>query len=96
MLKHYILLRYKSGVNEQHINAFCEKARAMQNDIAQIKQLIVGRDILHEARSWDVIMDLTVESIEDLRAYQAHPVHQALMAFNGDLVSDVAAIDFNI
>jgi len=94
VLKHYILLRYKPGVGEDHIQAFCEKARAMQTDICEIEQLLVGRDVLHEARSWDVIMDLTVASVEALRSYQKHPVHQALMAFNGDLVADVAAIDF--
>lgn len=94
MLKHYIMLKFKEGVSDEHIDAFCEKARAMQGVIEQIHSIVVGRDILRETRSWHVIMDLEVESIEALRAYQTHPVHQALMAFNDGLVADVAALDF--
>ena len=39
-----------------------------------------------------LIMEFT--SIEALRAYQRHPQHLAVMAFNDPFVADVASVDF--
>jgi hypothetical protein len=33
-------------------------------------------------------------SVEALRAYQQHPEHQAVMAFNQPFVADVGSVDF--
>jgi hypothetical protein len=34
------------------------------------------------------------DSLDELREYQVHPVHQALMAFNNPQVADVGSVDF--
>jgi hypothetical protein len=33
-------------------------------------------------------------SLEELREYQVHPAHQALMAFNDPQVAEVGSVDF--
>ena len=50
--------------------------------------------ILHDARSWDLILIMRFASTEVLRSYQQHPDHLRLMAFNQSSVADVASVDF--
>jgi Stress responsive A/B Barrel Domain len=64
------------------------------DSIDQIRRLEIGRDELHDARSWDLVLIMAFDSVDALRAYQAHPEHVALMNFNDRFVRDVASVDF--
>ena len=94
MLQHYIFLKFRDGTNDGHVTAFCERMRTLPQVIGEIQQLEIGRDELHEARSWDLVLIMAFASVEALRAYQRHPQHVALMAFNEPFVADVASVDF--
>ena len=94
MLQHFIFLRYRQGTSEEHVNQFCERMLALRESIAEIRRLEVGRDELHDARSWDLVLIMAFDSVGALRAYQRHPAHRALMAFNDPFVADVASVDF--
>ena len=67
---------------------------ALRTTISSIAHLEIGRDILHDARSWDLILIMRFASKEALRSYQQHPEHQSLMAFNQPSVADLASVDF--
>ena len=94
MLQHYVFLRYRPGTKSEHVTAFCERLLALRGSIGEIRRLAIGRDELHDARSWDLILIMEFDSVDALRAYQAHPAHKALMAFNDPYVADVASVDF--
>lgn len=94
MLQHYVFLKYRSGTTAGHVDAFCERMRALGGTIGEIQHLEIGRDELHEARSWDLVLIMQFASREALRAYQRHPDHLAVMAFNDPFVADVASVDF--
>lgn len=94
MLRHYVLLKYREGTSAGHIAAFCERMLALRGAIAGIDHLEIGRDELHDARSWDVVLIMEFASVDALRAYQRHPEHLAVMAFNEPLVASVASVDF--
>lgn len=96
MLQHYILLKFKKGVSEEHIGEFCRRMLALRTAISSIEHLEIGRDILHDARSWDLILIMRFPSTEALRSYQQHPEHLSLMAFNQPSVADVASVDFEL
>jgi hypothetical protein len=68
---------------------------ALRISIADIEYLEIGRDILHDARSWDLILIMRFASVDALRRYQQHPEHQKVMAFNRPFVADVASVDFH-
>ena len=93
-LHHYIMLKYRPGVPDAHVDEFCQRMMALTDSIPELNELDIGRDILHEERSWSLLLSMRFDSIEQLRAYQQHPAHQAVMGFNAPWVSDVAAIDF--
>ena len=94
MLQHYVLIRYQTSVSEEHIAEFCKRMLALRTSIAGIEYLEIGRDILHDARSWDLILIMRFASVGVLRSYQQHPEHQKVMAFNQPFVAEVASVDF--
>jgi len=94
MLQHYVFLKYRNGTPEQHVTAFCERMRVLSGTIGEIQRLEIGCDEVRDARSWDLVLIMEFTSIEALRAYQRHPQHLEVMAFNDPFVADVASIDF--
>ena len=94
MLQHYVLIRYDKNATNEHIEKFCKRMLALRTSISGIEHLEIGRDILHDARSWDLILIMRFASVGALRSYQQHPEHQKVMAFNQPFVTDVASVDF--
>lgn len=94
MLQHYVFIKYQSGTPEAHIDEFRSRILALRDLIPDIGSIDVGRDILRDARSWDLVLDMRFASVEALRRYQQHPAHQAVMQFNQPCVADVASVDF--
>ena len=73
---------------------FCARMLALRERIDGIQHLEIGRDELHDARSWDLVLIMTFASVEALRLYQRHPEHLAVMAFNEPFLGNVASVDF--
>jgi hypothetical protein len=94
MLKHYIVIKYQKGTSEEHIAEFCRRMLDLRTSIAGIEHLEIGHDILHDDRSWDLILIMRFASTGVLRSYQQHPEHQRVMAFNQPFVAAVASVDF--
>ena len=94
MLRHYVFLKYRDGTSDGHVTAFCGRLLALRGTIEGIEHLEIGRDELHDARSWDLVLIMKFASLDALRAYQRHPLHLDVMAFNTPFVTDVASVDF--
>jgi hypothetical protein len=94
MLRHFVFIKYREGTSDSHIDEFLRRTRALPESIPVVRDLEVGRDVLHSPRSWDVMLAMRFHSLEELREYQSHPAHRALMAFNDPQVADVGSVDF--
>ena len=94
MLRHFVFIKYRQGTSDAHIDEFLRRTRALPEIIPVVRDLDVGRDVLNSPRSWDVMLVMRFHSVEELRQYQVHPAHQALMAFNDPQVADVGSVDF--
>ncbi len=94
-LNHHILIRYKPQTKQSHIDEFCRKMLALPQQIPAICDLQIGQDILHDERSWDLLLSMRFNSLEALRSYQQHEAHREVMVFNQPHVRDVASIDYN-
>ena len=94
MLRHYVFLKYRDGTSDDHVAAFCERLLALRGTIGGIEHLEIGRDELHDARSWDVVLIMQFASLDALRAYQRHPQHVEVMAFNAPFVANLGSVDF--
>lgn len=96
MLQHFVLIKFKKDTSEEHIAEFRRRMLALRATISGIEHLEIGLDILHDARSWDLILVMRFASTEALRHYQQHPEHLKVMAFNQPSVADVASVDFEL
>ena len=94
MLRHFVFLKYRDDTSDGHITTFCERMLALRNAISEIQHLEICRDELQDTRSWDLVLIMEFASVDALRAYQRHPQHLAVMAFNEPLVANVASVDF--
>jgi transcriptional regulator NrdR family protein len=94
MLQHYVFIKYLAGTSDAHIAEFANRMLALRAAIPEIAQLEIGRDILHDARSWDLVLIMRFASVEALRRYQRHPEHVKVMEFNQPRVESVASVDF--
>ena len=94
MLQHYVFIRYARETPASHLDEFCRRMQALQTSVPGILHLAIGRDILRDGRSWDLILIMRFESVETLRAYQQHPAHQDVMKFNNPAVAEVGSVDF--
>ena len=95
MLQHYVFLKYRDGTAATHVQTFCERMLALRATIPGIRHLEIGRDELHDSRSWDLVLIMKFESVQALRDYQSHAAHLAVMAFNEPFVASVASVDFS-
>ena len=94
MLQHYVFIKYRAETPDTHVAEFCRRMEDLRTRIAGIENLQIGRDILRDARSWDLVLIMRFASIAVLREYQQHAEHQAVMQFNQPFVADVASVDF--
>jgi hypothetical protein len=94
MLRHVVFVRYRRETSSAHVASFCKRMLALRETIDGIQHLEIGRDELHDARSWDLVLIMEFASVDALRAYQRHPRHLAVMAFNEPFVENVASVDF--
>ena len=96
MLRHYVFLKYRRDTSDGHVTAFCSRMLALRDAMTEVRQLEIGRDELHDPRSWDVVLIMEFASVEALRTYQRDPRHLAVMAFNDPFVEQVASVDFTL
>jgi transcriptional regulator NrdR family protein len=94
MLNHYVFIKYRKGTSEEHMADFARRSLALRGAIPEIEHVEIGRDILHEARSWDLVLIMRFASVEALQRYQPHPEHMKVKEFNTPQVEAVASVDF--
>ena len=94
MLRHFVFVKYRDDTSDAHVTAFCERMLGLRSAIEGIQHLEIGRDELHDARSWDLVLIMEFASPEALRAYQRDPQHLDVMAFNAPFVANLGSVDF--
>ena len=68
--------------------------RAMEGRIPQLRYLEVGVDDAPSDRSAHIVLITRFDSAEALAAYQAHPQHQQVLEFLGEVVERAVKVDF--
>lgn len=99
MVKHIVMWKLKEEAhgNDKATNAKLIKGK-LENLNGKIDGLLkaeVGIDFLGGG-NFDVVLYSEVSSRESLDAYQNHPLHQALLPFIREAVSDRKAVDYEL
>jgi hypothetical protein len=86
MIRHIVLFKIKDFSSESERTEAIQNVlvtfRSLVGQIPQIRQFRVEPDCIKSPSSCDVVIDSVFDSIEDLKAYQAHPAHLDAVALN--------------
>lgn len=96
MIKHIVCFKLKDAAFEN-----CQKAAeillSMKGKVTQIKEMEVGIDVLHSERSYDVILQVVVENMDELNAYQKDAYHCSVVKpFMHAVRETSVAVDYEI
>ena len=93
MITHIVLFKLKDRSAES-VQATADVLRAMEGKIEQLKKLEVGTDVLHTERSYDIALTTIFDSLDDLQAYQVHPVHQKVIEHMSQVRESAVSVDY--
>ncbi len=91
MITHIVLFKFK---DTQNIKKAKDVLDNMKGKIPQLRFLEVGMDILRSERSYDIALITKFDSLSDLLAYQAHPVHVQVSGYITSIKESSIAVDF--
>jgi len=91
-LQHMVWLKFKPGISQQRIEEHMEALRGMQDTVPQVKYVAAGESLSDRAGDYTHGVLVTLDSFEDLKAYDAHPEHQRV-AQPLDAEAELMAID---
>lgn len=91
MITHVVLFKFKDSSS-------VEKARevllGLKGKIPQLRHIEVGADVLHSERSFDIALLTRFDTLEDLEAYQMHPLHVEVAKFISSVRESAVAVDY--
>jgi len=94
MLKHVVLFKFKPETGETEIADLENRLRALPEIIQDIREFVVGRDVVRSERSYDLALISAFDDLAAMGRYQVHPDHQAVIAKVKALCAGVVAVDF--
>ncbi len=94
MITHIVLFKLTEPSGE-NIAATRAKLLSMDKEIALLRHLEAGVDVIRSERSYDIALVTKFDSLEDLQAYQVHPYHAGVVVPHMKSVcSSIVAVDY--
>ena len=96
MIKHIVCFKLKNSTDGERSKA-AEILRSMEGNVPQLRGIEVGCDFLHSPRSYDIILQVTLDSADELDAYQNDEYHCSVVKKHMHAVAESSvAIDYKI
>ncbi|MFD2671771.1 Dabb family protein [Marinicrinis sediminis] len=92
MITHVVMFKLKNP--DETMEQTREVLAGMAGKIPQLREIEVGVDVLRSDRSYDLVLITKFDSLEDLKAYQVHPVHQDVIAYINTVKEVSIAVDY--
>jgi hypothetical protein len=93
MLTHIVFFKLKEHTPEV-VQKTKEVLLNMEGKIEQLLSIEVGVDVVHSERSYDIALVTKFNSLADLAIYNAHPVHQVVVAYIGTVREASVSVDY--
>lgn len=93
MIKHIVLFKLKDS-SPDSIEMTAGVLRGLKGKVDQLRDLEVGIDVVKSARSYDIALVATFDSLEDLEGYQVHPEHKKVIEHMTQVRESQVAVDF--
>ncbi|MFB5673308.1 Dabb family protein [Paenibacillus terreus] len=95
MIKHIVFFKLKDRSPES-VEHTASVLRSMNGKIKEVLSLEVGVDVIRSERSFDISLTVVLENLQDLQAYQVHPVHQEIIQHINEVKDVSFAVDYEI
>ncbi len=96
MIRHTVCFKLTNPTKES-VEETCAILRSMEGRVPTAKKISVGADFLHSPRSYDIILQVDLDSREDLDTYQNDPYHvDVVKAHIGHVAASVIALDCDL
>jgi hypothetical protein len=93
MINHIVLFKLKDA-SQKSVEKAREVLVGMRGKIPLLRHLEVGMDVLHSERSFDIALMTRFDSMEDLKAYQIHPIHLEVAKYINSVKEASIAVDY--
>ena len=93
MVRHIVCWKLKDENKDTNALLIKEKLENLVGKIEEIKELRVG--INENGGEYGVILETTFESMDALKTYDGHPLHQEVRNFVRSVVESRIAVDYN-
>lgn len=97
MVQHIVLFRYRDDVSPAvrvaAARSFKEGIESLPAVIPFVRAVEVGVNV-NPAEKWDICLTSRFDSLEDVKAYSAHPAHKAVAVELMQYIADRACVDF--
>ena len=95
MLTHVVLFKLKDR-SPENIAATRDRIALIDGQIPQLRSLEVGVNVVVSDRAYDIALVETFDSVEDMKAYQVHPVHLELLKDVVPRFETSASVDYEL
>lgn len=92
-LTHVVLFKLKDRSPEA-VEKSAHVLRSMAGKIAPLQAIEVGVNVVPSPRAYDIALITRFASLADMELYQAHPIHQGVLAHMREVMETAAAVDF--
>lgn len=94
MIKHIVCFKLKEG---ESVDKAIEVLKSMEGNVPSALKIEVGKDFLHSARSYDIILQVTIENREMLDVYQNDEYHSSVVKKHMHaVVASSVAVDYDL
>ncbi len=93
MMTHIVLFKLKDR-SPGSIKKAKDILSGMKGKIPQLRHLEIGVDVLHSERSYDLALVTKFDSLEELKNYQAHPVHVEVARYMNSVKESSISVDY--
>jgi antibiotic biosynthesis monooxygenase (ABM) superfamily enzyme len=93
MITHIVLFKFKPS-HPDAAAEFQQRLMTLPGIINKIRHFETGQNIVESSRSYDLALYSRFDSLEDLRAYQAHPDHKAVIESFDSAMDSIVAVDY--
>lgn len=97
MIRHIVMFRFRDDVSDPvrkaAREAFKKGIEALPATISFIREVHVGFNI-NPAEKWDICLYSAFDTLDEVKAYSAHPSHKAVASALMQYIGERACVDF--
>lgn len=94
MIRHIVFFKFKDGVEKLERDGLANALEGLKEKIDYIRELEVGFDVAGKHNSYDLALNSTFDSFEDVEKYAVHPDHVKVVDMVKELCGSSVKVDF--